>query len=152
MKKQPIASKHRSRSPNLSDSDIEQIVKIIDEWSGPKLTWELLLGAVQKRLHARYVRQTLDKYARISDAFTARKRELAGRDPIEKRPLSPEQKRIANLEAQVNRLKRENHNLLEQFNRWVFNGHRMQMDNRMREAMNEPLPPVHRGASKISKS
>ncbi len=46
-------------------------------------------------------------------------------------------------------INRENGNLLEQFNRWVYNGYTKQMDRRMRDFMNQPLPPVHREPSKI---
>jgi cell division protein FtsB len=48
----------------------------------------------------------------------------------------PEQQQIARLKAENERLKRENNNLLEQFNRWVYNGYLKTMDERMREFMN----------------
>jgi hypothetical protein len=151
-----MPTKSRKRSPNLDDDAIEKIVKILDEWSLPKLTWELLLTEIQRRLGARYVRQTLDKYARISDAFVARKKTLAARDPNDPSLLTPEQKRIVDLETEVARLKRENNNLLEQFNRWTFNGQRLQIDHRMRdewrglrEELDKPLQKPDREASKV---
>lgn len=58
-----------------------------------------------------------------------------------------EQQQIARLKAENERLKRENNNLLEQFNRWVYNGYLKNMDDRMREFMNTPLPPVDREPS-----
>ncbi|MCK9985361.1 MAG: hypothetical protein AzoDbin1_01833 [Azoarcus sp.] len=137
----------RKRARNLDDQAIEQIVEILDGWNSPKLTWELLIELVFLRLRARYTRQALNNYVRIKEAFAARKQALAGRDPREVKAETLDQQRIARLEAEIERLKRENNALLEQFNRWVYNGYLKQMDERMRDFMNEPLPPVHREPS-----
>lgn len=140
----------RRRAPNLDDQAVEQIVEILDGWTFPKLTWELLIEQVFLRLRAHYTRQALNNYVRIKDAFVVRKKALAGRDPKELKAESPDQQRIARLEVEIERLKRENNALLEQFNRWVYNGYLKQMDERMRNFMNQPLPPVHREPSEIS--
>ncbi len=144
-----MPNKQRNRARNLDDKAIEQIVEILDGWSSPKLTWELLIEQILLHLRASYTRQTLHNHTRIKEAFAARKKELAGRDPMELKALTPEYQRIARLEAENERLKRENNNLLEQFNRWVYNGYLKQMDDRMRDFMNQPLPPVHRDTSKV---
>jgi hypothetical protein len=89
----------------------------------------------------------LNNYVRIKDAFVARKQSLAGRDQKELKAESPDQQRIARLEAEIERLKRENNTLLEQFHRWVYNGYLKQMDERMRDSMNQPLPMVYREPS-----
>lgn len=137
----------RKRARNLDDQAIEQIVKILDGWSSPKLTWELLIEQVLLRLRARYTRQALNNYTRIKVAFAARKKALAGRNPKELKAETPDQQRIASLEAEVERLTKENNAVLEQFNRWVYNGSLKQMDDRMRDFMNQPLSKVHREPS-----
>ena len=138
----------RERSRNLSNRDIEHIVEMLDGWSSSKLTWALLIDKITLRLRVEYTRQALHKHTRIKEAFAARKKELAGSGQPEFKALTPDQQRIARLEAENRRLKRENNNLLEQFNRWVYNGYLKQMDERMRDFMNQPLPQVHRDPSK----
>ena len=65
-----------SRAKNLSDSDVAKIVEVLDGWSG-RLSWELLIDAIEKRMFSRYTRQTLFKHGRIKDAFSLRKTSLA---------------------------------------------------------------------------
>ena len=65
-----------SRSRNLTPVAIEQIVSILDGWSG-KLTWDLLIQSVARRLRGTYTRQALHKHERIRDAFTLRKKTLS---------------------------------------------------------------------------
>lgn len=139
-----------ARSPNLTDEGIERIVLQIDAWLHPKLTWNLLIAHIQKTLSVRYTRQTLDRHARISAAYQIRKKQLGG----QARPATLEETRIAVLEAEVARLKRENHSLLEQFNRWLYNSKRIdhkswEADWRehreaIRKLLDKPLPPVDR--------
>jgi hypothetical protein len=50
--------KQRSRAPNLNDQTIERIVEILDGWSTPKLTWELLIEQILLRHRTAYTRQT----------------------------------------------------------------------------------------------
>jgi hypothetical protein len=49
--------KQRSRAPNLNDQTIERIVEILDGWSTPKLTWELLIEQILLRHRTAYTRQ-----------------------------------------------------------------------------------------------
>ena len=65
-----------SRSRNLTPDAIEQIVSILDGWSG-KLTWDLLILSVARRLRGTYTRQTLHKHERIRRAFILRKQTLS---------------------------------------------------------------------------
>jgi hypothetical protein len=139
--------KSRNRSRNLDDQLIERITEILDGWPDQKLTWKLLIEQIFLRLRARYTRQALNNHVRIKEAFTARKKLLAGNDTRQLRPKTPDQQRIVRLEAENERLKRENNNLLEQFNRWAYNGYLKQMDERMLDSMNQPLPPIHRDSS-----
>lgn len=142
-----------ARGPNLTDEGIERIVLQIDAWPHPKLTWSLLIAHIQKTLGVRYTRQTLDRHARISAAYQIRKKQLGG----EARPATLEETRIARLEAEVARLKRENHNLLEQFYRWLYNSKRIdhkaweedwrEHREAIRKQLDKPLPAVDRPGS-----
>jgi hypothetical protein len=113
------------RSRNLDDKIVREIVEILDGWSD-RLTWDSLLQTITKRLGISYTRQTLHKHERIRQAFVAKKAKLAEsgapteekfRDPV----LQATMDRLARLEAENDRLKRENNNLLEQFVRWTHN-------------------------------
>lgn len=133
------------RAKNLSDEDIAKIVGILDGWSG-KLTWDLLIEAVERHLFARYTRQTLHKHTRIQDAFEQRKKALAGeRERPSKSATTPEMQaaldKIARLEAQVQRLETENNRLLEQFARWAYNANMRGLEEAF---LNSPLPDVNR--------
>lgn len=133
------------RERNLSDEDIVRIVEILDSWNG-KLTWELFIAAIEKRLFARYTRQALHKHARIKDAFSHRKAALSnnGERP-RKTASSPELQlaldRIDRLTGEVERLNAENTRLLEQFVRWAYNAHTRGLDEGF---LNRSLPPVNR--------
>lgn len=141
-----------SRAKNLSDDDIAKIVEVLDGWSG-KLSWDLLIEAIEKRLFARYTRQALHKHARIKDAFAHRKSELArGGSRPRKAASSPELQlaldRIERLTAENSRLEAENNRLLEQFVRWAYNAHLRKLDETF---LNQPLPPVNRQQTRVSR-
>lgn len=132
------------RAKNLDDASIKQIVEILDGWA-EKLTWELLIDAIELRMHNRYTRQTLHKHERIKNAFELRKATLADGDGEIRIVRSPElQKaleRIARLETENKRLESENQLLLEQFARWAYNAHTRGLDSNF---LNKSLPPVNR--------
>lgn len=140
----------RDRAPNLTDENIEHIVLLLDGWNQTKLTWNLLIAQIQKQFKVRYTRQALDRHARISDAFQARKKLVSGPD----RPKAPIDTRITALMAENARLKRENNNLLEQFRRWLYNCSRLNpnlmeedwRDHReaLRKSLDKELPPANR--------
>ena len=138
----------QKRAKNLDDESIKQIVEILDGWSG-KLTWELLIDAIELRMYCRYTRQTLHKHERIYNAFELRKKGLADGDGEILTVRSPElQKaleRIARLEFENTRLESENEKLLEQFARWAYNAHTRGLDSHF---LNQPLPSVNRGQAK----
>lgn len=136
----------RNRAPNLEDEKIELIVGILDGWTG-KLTWDSLIEAIERRSHARYTRQALHKHQRIRQAFSLRKKALRRRsDEGERNDGSPElraaMQRMARLEAENERLRSENDQLLEQFARWAYNAHTRGLDERF---LNRALPGVNRG-------
>lgn len=136
------------RSKNLSDADIKEIVEILDGWAG-KLTWELLINAIELRMYNRYTRQTLHKHERIRHAFEVQKKRQEGNKGEVPRAASPELRaaleRIARLEAENSRLISENERLLEQFTRWAYNAHTRGLD---RDFLSRPLPSVNRGQTR----
>jgi len=141
-----------SRAKNLSDEDVAKIAEVLDGWTG-KLTWELLIDAVEKRVFARYTRQALHKHTRIKDAFAHRKDTLAnsGERP-RKTASSPELQlaldRINRLTGENERLEAENTRLLEQFVRWAYNAHTRNLDEAF---LNRPLPTVDRQQTRMSR-
>ena len=151
----PKAKAPHERAPNLTDEGIERIALLLDTWPQPKLTWELLIAHIHKSLGVRYTRQALDRHARISDAFQVRKRQLRGLAP----PATREETQIAGLEAEVARLKRENHQLLEQFSRWLYNVKVIDLKTweqdwrehreAIRKVLDKPLPRAERGGVEV---
>lgn len=138
-----------TRAKNLTDADIADVVGILDGWTG-KLTWELLIDAIERRRRQRYTRQALHRHARIRHAFAHRKAALAeGRARRVKGGNSPELQaalqRIARLDAENQRLRAENDRLLEQFARWAYNAHTRGMDENF---LSRPLPEVNRDQTK----
>ncbi len=138
----------KKRSKNLGDDEIKQIVEILDGWSG-KLSWELLIDAIELRMFSRYTRQGLYKHERIRNAFELKKNEGAEGGKDVKRASSPQLQialdRIVRLESENRRLESENNQLLEQFARWAYNAHTRGLDH---EFLNRPLPSVNRGQTK----
>ncbi|HQO16846.1 MAG TPA: hypothetical protein PLG02_07775 [Methylotenera sp.] len=136
------------RAKNLDDAGIKAIVGILDGWYG-KLTWDLLIDAINLRTHNKYTRQTLHKHERIRNAFELRKMEITKGESATRTVTSPElQKaleRIARLEVETKRLESENTQLLEQFVRWAYNANARGLDS---DLLNKPLPPVNRGQVK----
>jgi hypothetical protein len=131
------------RGKNLTDDAIEQIVRILEGWSG-KLTWDGLIEAVVARLHCRYTRQALHKHERIRAAYTLRKGTLGNDDvtvPHDVQPMDETTARIARLEIENQRLEAENQRLLEQFVVWAYNAHSRGLS---KEFLSQPLPRVHR--------
>lgn len=141
----------KKRSPNLGDAEIRTIVEILDGWSG-KLTWELLIDAIEMRIFNRYTRQTLYKHERIRHAFDLNKNNQSGEGGDARQVASPQLQaaldRISRLEAENRRIESENNQLLEQFARWAYNAHTRGLDH---DFLNRPLPPINRGQTKVLK-
>ena len=138
----------KTRSKNLGDAEIKQIVEILDGWS-EKLTWELLISAIELRMFSCYTRQALYKHERIRNAFQLKKSEQSEGGKGVRRVASPQLQialdRIERLESENRRLESENNLLLEQFARWAYNAHTRGLDH---EFLNRPLPSVNRGQTK----
>jgi hypothetical protein len=138
-----------SRAKNLTDSMIAEVVGIVDGWSG-RLTWDLLVDAVEQRTLQRYTRQALHKHSQIKAAFSLRKKHLpasalTGPEPDTYPELKAANQRIARIEAENLRLRSENDALLEQFVLWAYNAHTRGLDHTF---LSRPLPSVNRGQTK----
>ena len=111
---------------HLSDKDIADIVELIDRWHfDVKLTWDKLCEQMQSRLRLEHTRQTIQGYHRIKTAFNDKKINLRGGGKAPKTPasLSIAANKIARLEVENARLKRENSELLSQFVTWQYNAY-----------------------------
>lgn len=142
----------RTREKNIDEEAIEAIVGVLDGWSG-KLTWEMFIDAIEKRTRRRYTRQALHRYERIHLAFVTRKRAVGG-DPAENADvnMAPELKmaleQVERLTGENQRLKAEQHRLLEQFARWAYNANSR---NLTKEFLDTPMPKVDRERSDLTK-
>jgi len=126
---------------HITDQDIEKIVSLIDQWDDEvKFTWESLCALAVKRYSIAATRQTLQGYSRIKSAFNDKKVDMRANGQRKAKippSLNIAAKRIATLEAENNRLKKEQERLLGQFVVWQYNAyaHGVTMDQ-----MNRPLP------------
>ncbi|MBA1245069.1 hypothetical protein [Pseudomonas japonica] len=136
----------KRRAKNIDDWTIQKIVSVLDGWAA-KLSWDLLIDEIEKRMGIRYTRQALDKHARIKIAYQCTKQRL-GKTHIlnhERKPASQEfgpiMERLERLAAENARLRAENWHMLEQFVTWAYNAH---LKGLTKEYLNTPLPQVNR--------
>ena len=136
----------RSRGRVIDDDVTEVILHILDGWKG-KLTWDALIKAIKASISTEYTRQALAGHARISNAFTLRKGQLAAQNG---KPISGNSKvnalteSASRLQAENARLKAEINNYREMFLRWTANAH---MKGLTSEMLDKPLARIHRGQS-----
>jgi uncharacterized protein (UPF0335 family) len=140
----------KRRAPDLTDERIQVVLDHIDGWQG-KLTWDLLLDAVEKAIGVRYSRFTFADYPTIANAFALKKQALRG--AWEADPGAPRDKKVQaalgqveRYKAKIERLEKENELLLEQFVTWAHNAERKGVTMEM---LNEPLPLPQRDRSKV---
>jgi hypothetical protein len=139
----------KSRAPDLTDERIAVVLEALDAWKG-KLTWELLLDAVQASTGHRYSRFTFAEYPEIANAFSFKKEGLRSTLPRERGEPRDERVRAAlaqaeRYKAKANRLEAENQLLIEQFVTWATNAERKGVTLDM---LNAPLPKPQRDRSK----
>jgi hypothetical protein len=142
----------KNRAPDLTAERIAAIVETLDTWKG-KLTWELLLDAVEASTGFRYSRFTFAEYPEIANAFSLRKDALRGTLPRERGEPRDERVRAAlaqadRYKAKAERLEAENQLLTEQFVTWAINAERRGVTMDM---LNAPLPKPERDRSKGAK-
>ena len=130
---------------HLKDQNVQDIVEILDYWSpSEKLTWEKLCKAIEVQLELipAPTRQTLQKFARIKNAYDLGKKSPAASKILkakhQKLPASLKiaQVKIDALESKLERLEKENSMLLEQFVVWQYNAHKYGVNI---DQLNEPL-------------
>lgn len=137
------------RAPDLTDERIAVVLEILDSWKG-KLTWDLLLDAVETKTEIRYSRFTFAEYPEIANAFSLKKDALRGVLPQKRGEPRDERVRAAlaqaeRYKAKAERLGAENQQLLEQFVTWATNAERKGVTMSMLDA---PLPKPPRDKSK----
>jgi hypothetical protein len=142
----------KTRAPDLTSERIAVVLETLDAWKG-KLTWDLLLDAVQSSTGIRYSRFTFAEYPEIANAFSFRKDSLRGTLPRQRGEPRDERVRVAveqadRYKAKAERLEKENVLLLEQFVTWATNAERKGVTMDM---LNAPLPKPPRDRSKGSR-
>ncbi|MEV8470507.1 hypothetical protein [Ralstonia sp. UNC404CL21Col] len=131
---------------HLTDDDILRIVQLLDGWQG-KLTWDALSQACAPIIGLSPTRQTLYHCARVQQAFAGCKERL--KSGVSESLASPGSiriaaERIARLENENARLRRENSALLQQFVVWQYNAYAMGILDR---DLNRALPKIDRGTT-----
>jgi hypothetical protein len=108
---------------HLTEKDERRIMKIIEEWSEPKLTWPLLVDACKTRLGISRARQSLMKIPAIHMAMKDRKVALktTTHKPGWIKDIKAANERIEKLTEANNQLKVVNNKLLERFKIWQAN-------------------------------
>jgi hypothetical protein len=123
---------------HLTKKDEARIIKIIEEWSEPKLTWPLLVEACKTKLGISRARQSLMKIPTIDMAMKDRKAALKA--PTEKagwvKDIKEANERIEKLTEANQKLKVVNQKLLERFKIWQANADMHGISERM---LNQPL-------------
>ncbi len=139
----------RSRAPDITDELVQQVLDTLDSWKG-KLTWALLLDAIEESTGHRYSRYTFPGYPQIANAFDLRKEST--RSTVRPSRGEPSDERVraalaqaARYDAKAQRLQAENDLLLEQFVTWASNAERKGVTIDM---LNAPLPKPSRDQSK----
>ena len=139
----------KSRAPDLTNERIAMVLDTLDGWKN-KLTWELLLDAVESSTGYRYSRFTFAEYPEIANAFSLKKDSLRGTLPRERGV--PRDERVAaalaqadRYKAKAGRLEAENQLLSEQFVTWALNAERKGVTIDMLSA---PLPKPERDRTK----
>lgn len=139
----------KTRAPDLTPKRIEVVLTTIDGWKG-KLTWNLLIEAVEKATGIAYSRFTFSEYPEIANAFSLKKEALRGTWKGE--PAAPRDEKVRaaleqvqRLQSTLERLKQENMLLKEQFVTWAHNAERKGVTMMMLDA---PLPKPNRDRSK----
>lgn len=108
---------------HLTKKDEANIIKLIEEWSEPKLTWPLLVEACKIKLNISRARQSLMKLPAIDMAMKDRKVALktSTSKPGWIKDIQQANERIEKLTEANQQLKMVNKKLLERFVIWQAN-------------------------------
>ncbi|MDR2315071.1 MAG: hypothetical protein LBF06_01665 [Pseudomonas sp.] len=108
---------------HLTKKDEVRIIKLIEDWTEPKLTWPLLVDACKKKLNISRARQSLMKLPAVDMAMKGRKAALKA--PTEKpgwiKDIRHANERIEKLTEANQQLKAINQQLLTRFLTWQAN-------------------------------
>ena len=108
---------------HLTPQDEARIIRLIEKWSEPKLTWPLLVEACKIELNIDRVRQSLMALPAVNMAMKDRKAALKA--PTEKpgwvTDIHQANERIAKLTEANQQLKAVNQQLLARFLTWQAN-------------------------------
>lgn len=108
---------------HLTPKDEARIIKLIEGWPEPKLTWPLLVEACKTKLNIHRVRQSLMALPTVKMAMESRK--VALKTPTEKagwiKDIHKANERIEKLTEANQQLKAVNQQLLERFLIWQAN-------------------------------
>lgn len=126
---------------HITTKEVEKIVSLIDQWNeDEKFTWESLCRLADKRFQISATRQTLYSQRPIQSAFVLKKEKLRSQ-VVKKLKVPPSLNiaahRIAALEAENIRLKKERDGLLAQFVTWQYNA---ENNNISLDMLSEPIP------------
>lgn len=132
----------------LTDADIALAVRLLDSWTG-KLTWERYLALLATELGAFYTKPGLRKQPRILNAWEmARKRlenslQAVGVSGNGDAAIAELTRNVDRLKNEIARLEKENHDLLEQFQRWSHNA--AYHKGMTREQLDQGIVSAHSG-------
>lgn len=108
---------------HLTTQDETRIIRLIEEWSEPKLTWPMLVEACKTELDIHRVRQSLMALPAVNMAMKDRKAALKA--PTEKagwvKDIQQANERIEKLSEINQQLRAVNKQLLERFLIWQAN-------------------------------
>lgn len=127
---------------HITSKDVKTTKDILDGWQG-KLTWDLLVDALEKRIGFKTTRQAMSRNEEIKEAFNDRKKSLSTTGSFRSRPQSLKiaADRLDRKEAVIERLTKENQRLLEQFEVWLYNATKHGMT---KEQLNAAMPKISR--------
>jgi hypothetical protein len=133
-------------APKMTDATIEIAIRLLDGWQ-KKLYWDSYLAELESQINHRYTKAAMLRQPRIKSAWDdAKARAFASGESVHKgTALEQSNIKISKLENTVDRLTRENNQLLEQFVRWAHNAARRGLTP---FDLDKPLPALKRKAKK----
>lgn len=123
---------------HLTEKDEQRIIKIIEQWSEPKLTWPNLVDACKTKLGISRARQSLMKLPAIDMAIKDRKVALKAQTKkvVLIKDINVANERIEKLNEANQKLMAVNQKLLERFIIWQKNA---EMHGVSQRKLDQPL-------------
>ena len=134
---------------HMTEADERRVVMLIETWTGPKITWDSLMGVIQKRFGVGWTYPTLTKRPAIVESFENTKARLKGSPkPTQKIDDAENEQLKAALAAKDEEIKKLRDILArydERFARYVYNAHALA--NLTPEALGAPLSDLGRSGN-----